>query len=293
MAPLTFSGAMAELAATEPARVWWAASAPRAGALEAREPAVGDTRPLLLTFRGTVTAARWWFPARVAVQEWSHDPRRGVFIAVWDRGGARTCGRQSGGNLSAEAAAAGAPREVVEALGHSYTGVLTASNFGFAPGGAAPASFRLLEVLQAGAVPVITGNLLCPWEGAKLRPLDWDECVVRASSSEPALIIGVTYGSPPWGPGSPHALNPPWVTGGGGLDPPGALRHILRAGARASSAELLALGDLVRAVLPLGSATHAKRRAACAPMLFTPISMTGHDRRYPAFTGHWPSITSH
>jgi hypothetical protein len=29
------------------------------------------------------------------------------------------------------------------------------------------------------------------------------------------------------------------------------------------------------------------------PMLFTPISMTGHDRRYPAFTGHWPSITSH
>jgi hypothetical protein len=31
----------------------------------------------------------------------------------------------------------------------------------------------------------------------------------------------------------------------------------------------------------------------CVPMLFTPISMTGHDRRYPALTGHWPSITSH
>jgi hypothetical protein len=31
----------------------------------------------------------------------------------------------------------------------------------------------------------------------------------------------------PWGP---HALSPLWVTGGGGLDPPGALIHILRAG---------------------------------------------------------------
>jgi hypothetical protein len=31
----------------------------------------------------------------------------------------------------------------------------------------------------------------------------------------------------------------------------------------------------------------------CGTMLFTPISMTGHDRRYPALTGHWPSFTSH
>jgi hypothetical protein len=30
----------------------------------------------------------------------------------------------------------------------------------------------------------------------------------------PALRIGVTYGGPPWVPGPPHALNPPWVTGG-------------------------------------------------------------------------------
>jgi hypothetical protein len=30
-----------------------------------------------------------------------------------------------------------------------------------------------------------------------------------------------------------------------------------------------------------------------APMLFTPISMTGHDRISPALSGHWPSITSH
>jgi hypothetical protein len=28
-------------------------------------------------------------------------------------------------------------------------------------------------------------------------------------------------------------------------------------------------------------------------VLFTPISMTGHGRRYPALTRHWPSITSH
>jgi hypothetical protein len=58
----------------------------------------------------------------------------------------------------------------------------------------------------------------------------------RGSSSSPdslgpALRIGVTYGGPPWGPGPSHALTPLCVTGGP-LDPPGALRHILRAGAR-------------------------------------------------------------
>jgi hypothetical protein len=51
--------------------------------------------------------------------------------------------------------------------------------------------------------------------------IKYDHIIMR-----PALKIGLTYGGPPWGPGVPHALNPPWVTVGP-LDPPGALRHIL------------------------------------------------------------------
>jgi hypothetical protein len=51
---------------------------------------------------------------------------------------------------------------------------------------------------------------------------EWKTCQEHAleKGALPALRIGVTYGGPPWGPGPPHARNPPWVTGGP-LDPPG------------------------------------------------------------------------
>jgi hypothetical protein len=72
----------------------------------------------------------------------------------------------------------------------------------------------------------------------------------------PALRIPVTYGGPPWGPEAPHAINPPWVTGGPLHHPPGALRHILRAA---------------------GGVTHASKNSGGGLRLTVPASCAGQE----------------
>lgn len=89
--------------------------------------------------------------------------------------------------------------------------VLTNSSFGFAPGGAGAYSFRFSELPAAGAIPVVTEDLVLPWSDALYLPLDWAACVVRVSR-----------------------------------------------------AEVRALGDVVLALAPEGSAARLTRRAACA-----------------------------
>ncbi|KAG8458859.1 hypothetical protein KFE25_004193 [Diacronema lutheri] len=226
--PQPFMPPMAELAARAPVGGWWGV---RAGARAAAERAADGTRsavaaawvsavgsdatreqrPLLLTFRGTVgSAGGRWFDARLTAAAWSNEPSSAVLIAVADkpRSPKRLCGTEAHADWAVEPGASAAVRA---AASGGYTSLLSSSSFGFAPGGGGGYSFRFLEVLAAGSVPVVPDDLVLPWEGATHRPLHWAACALRASR-----------------------------------------------------AELRALGELVRALAPPGSAAFGARRAACA-----------------------------
>ena len=136
-----------------------------------------DDRPLLVTFKGTISrgATRQkltpWYAGRAIASEWAHDPARGVVVDVK----LKTASRRS-------ACAAYEP----DAAAWPYVDLVARSRFGFAPGGAGPYSFRFHEVLAGGAIPVVTDDLVLPWDGfgASGASVRWDECVVRVSHAE-------------------------------------------------------------------------------------------------------------
>lgn len=60
------------------------------------------------------------------------------------------------------------------------------STFGLAPGGRSPASFRLLEILSAGAIPVlIVDNYVKPFDTL----IQWHQCLVQFHSTEILRIL--------------------------------------------------------------------------------------------------------
>jgi hypothetical protein len=62
---------------------------------------------------------------------------------------------------------------------HAYAELLLNSTFVFAPGGEGGHSFRFAEALMAGAIPVVTTDLLLPFEAE----FSWEDCVVRVPES--------------------------------------------------------------------------------------------------------------
>ena len=64
----------------------------------------------------------------------------------------------------------------------SFAQLLSNSTFAFAPGGGGPHSYRFMEAISHGAIPVVTTDLVLPFE----PDLDWSGCVVRIS--EGALV---------------------------------------------------------------------------------------------------------
>lgn len=70
----------------------------------------------------------------------------------------------------------------------NYTNLLLDSAFGLALGGAGPYSYRLQEVLAAGAVPLVTRDLVLPFDALSLPAsgagLAWEDCAVRVSRLE-------------------------------------------------------------------------------------------------------------
>jgi hypothetical protein len=150
--------------------------------------AMEDERPLLLTFRGTVTSRNRWTYARLLANEWAHDPAQGVFLSVADvpfRTPRRVCGSTRHANWTAESIEAGGSAIATRTLARGgYVELMASSAFGFAPGGAAPDSYRFTEVLSAGSIPVVPDDLVLPWEASAWRPLPWAECAIRASRAE-------------------------------------------------------------------------------------------------------------
>ncbi|KAJ1626083.1 hypothetical protein T492DRAFT_219106 [Pavlovales sp. CCMP2436] len=183
------------VSARAPPGGWWADAKPAARAHNAHsglEAEVGlalphpRPRPLLLTFRGTIAGNNRWSSARLLASEWSHEPGRAVFVSTVDKyahysRAQRQCGTLKHTDPQAELAA---PRAAREAMGGDYVSVLLNSSFGFAPGGAGPYSYRLMEVLSAGSIPVVPDDLLLPAEGARHNPPPWDACAVRVSRAE-------------------------------------------------------------------------------------------------------------
>jgi len=140
-------------------------------------------RPLLVSFRGTTlnTNEIKWFRQR-AILATQHDPQRGVVIDVK---------RKDMNDLSKPC-----DHYSSEKTWPDYVSMIRNSSFGLAPGGGGPYSFRFFEVLAGGAVPVVTQDLVLPWEfeeghdhqdpneQGKKRIPPWDDCVIRLSDSE-------------------------------------------------------------------------------------------------------------
>lgn len=128
------------------------------------DPFARRRRRLLFSFKGTVFGRNMWFDSRVVVAEFSARDAEAE-VDVWPKGGrlTRSC-----------------YRKLKTGSGSSYARLLLDSTFGFAPGGGGPYSYRFLEVLAAGAVPVVTEDLVLPFNDV----LPWEECVVRVSWAE-------------------------------------------------------------------------------------------------------------
>merc|ERR1712194_171610 len=50
------------------------------------------------------------------------------------------------------------------------------------PGGREPYSLHLMDSLAAGSVPVVTDDLVLPWQDTGL--VDWESCAMRISEAE-------------------------------------------------------------------------------------------------------------
>lgn len=156
MVPHLYTGAMEKFAAAALATIH------QRQVLGTRIP-----RPLLVGFRGTYLAGGVWFTSRAIGSEWAHDPVNGVIVDV-----------KFEFNYPVESC------RTYEAESYSFEDLLFNCSFGFAPGGGGPYSFRFSEALFAGAVPVVTDDLVLPMEDAGISRKRWDECVVRVTLEE-------------------------------------------------------------------------------------------------------------
>ena len=113
-----------------------------------------------------------WHATRAIASEWSHDPTRGSLIETYNQrtGGIGPCSKSRTSHVA-------------------FSDTLLRSVFSFAPGGGGPYSFRLLESLAAGSIPVVPEDHILPFEGWAIpRPL-WDRCSIKVS-------LGETYALP-------------------------------------------------------------------------------------------------
>lgn len=145
---------------------------------------VSLARPLLVGFRGTVLSdSSRWFHHRVIASEWSHNVDKGVIIDVKDKNSKRK-------GSSCQHYETNHQWEFDEMLGNS--------SYCFAPGGGGPYSFRLFECMSRGAIPVVTDDLILPWEDTS--GITWDTCVIRVTESELKSLSDVLLAIAP--PGS-------------------------------------------------------------------------------------------
>lgn len=184
-----------------------------------RRAQLPSRRRFLYTFKGSVmTSGTPGLTGRRSSTKWNDDRAilgatvpsgtddALVVVYKWAFGCARACAAQVDGRPCRKCSIGPA-----HALRNwSYAALLAASYYSVCPGGVGPFSFRLLEALASGSVPVITSDMLVPMErssgpsGGPMFEGDWSACVVRVSRSElyalrdTLLAVGAP-GSPAYG----------------------------------------------------------------------------------------------
>lgn len=83
---------------------------------------------------------------------------------------------------------------------YSYDFLMGNCYFCLAPGGRGPYTFRFLECLSAGSVPVVAEDLLLPFQDWESVDLPWEACVVRVAPAEVRALSAVLLAVAP--PGS-------------------------------------------------------------------------------------------
>lgn len=150
---------------------WERAANPRTISMPALPITVGrppaGPRTVLASFRGALS-----HPCRAALAR-LHDGRDFVCELVASRNHIRRVDATSG------------------RVDRAYTDLLGASLFAFVPRGDAHFSYRLLEVMSFGCIPiVISDDWVLPFD----RIIDWDACAVRVSEQAIARVPEILAG---------------------------------------------------------------------------------------------------
>lgn len=130
--------------------------------------APGDAaRPLLYAFRGTVKVGTLWYDARALAHVFA--PRREDVVVDVKGPFGEDCKQYSPAFAK-----------------FSYDSLLRNSSYCLAPGGRGPYSFRFLECIAAGSVPIVPEDTVLPFDQSTSlsKALSWDECVVRVTLAE-------------------------------------------------------------------------------------------------------------
>eukprot|EP00614_Pseudopedinella_elastica_P013858 CAMPEP_0172585690 /NCGR_PEP_ID=MMETSP1068-20121228/5085_1 /TAXON_ID=35684 /ORGANISM="Pseudopedinella elastica, Strain CCMP716" /LENGTH=636 /DNA_ID=CAMNT_0013380239 /DNA_START=178 /DNA_END=2088 /DNA_ORIENTATION=- len=215
----------------------------------------GFDRQVLISFRGTTLGITTsWFAHRAIAAVASNNPKRGVVIDVKQKDTSndlKPCERYASG-----------------ATWLDYIELARNSTFGFSPGGGGPYSFRFFEVLAAGAIPVVTEDLVLPWSDGGPGALP-SPPMLRRKKGEGALP-SPAFESPRR---NGSAANAGWSSGAEARLPPWDACVV-----RVSESELFALREVLEAIAPPGSRALALRQAACRVLydeLFLGYSLLG------------------
>ena len=142
-------------------------------------------KPLFAGFRGTAFHVdNAWYQHRAIAMAASHDPSKGVIVNLVDKHRKR--------RRLQEASCDFYPSE--DEKRWPFDSILFNSTFGVAFGGGGPYSWRFYEALSAGAIPVVTDDMLMPWwdgdrytasHGGESWDVEgWEQCVVFLGEPE-------------------------------------------------------------------------------------------------------------
>jgi hypothetical protein len=169
------------------------------GPLRAKEGS--HQRPLLVSFRGTTAGTdNRWNRHRAIAALYAHNPSKGAIIEVKRKRDMRRQQRRLRSKQKRDPCEEYAFEVSEDAW--SYDDLLLNSSFGFSPGGGGPYSFRFFEILASGGVPVVSDDLVLPFEGLPWKESYrsswgdvWDSCVVRVSDAElfalPEVLVAI------------------------------------------------------------------------------------------------------
>jgi hypothetical protein len=127
-------------------------------------------RRLLLSFKGSIqdTLQPYYQHRWIAAEYWPTDPANHADVQV---------------DVQCKHKTLQGTRKVIAPYDHPtsdhFDSLMLDATFGFCPGGSGVSSYRLVEVLRAGGIPVLPPEIVTPF----WPEWDWSACVVRVSQA--------------------------------------------------------------------------------------------------------------